>query len=271
MGEMPRKSQSLLWLAIPLAYLLYFYHLTAIGLLGPDEPRYASIGRQMAVSGDWVTPTLWGHAWFEKPALLYWLIGAANRLGLGPELAPRLPIALISLGFLAFFWWMARREFGERTAWFAVLILGTGAEWLGFSQVSVPDLPLAATFAAAMLLALPWVTRRDGRFLPAAAALFGAAVLAKGLTPVALAVPVVPLAWWFGRAGGQGGLPGATGRLKPARPPEVPAARPAWRAVAGALFTASAKPGCASTASHNDFCSGHRFAHVLRSAYKYAW
>ena len=221
MGEMPRKIPSLAWLAIPLAYLLYFYRLTAIGLVGPDEPRYASIGRQMAISGDWITPRLWGHPWFEKPALLYWLTGLGNRLGLGPELAPRLPVALISVGFLIFFWWIARREFGCRTAWFATLILGTSAEWFGYSQVSVPDLPMTAAFSAAMLLALPWITRRDGRFLPAASALFGFAVLAKGLTPLALGAPVLPLAWWIGRQ-------------REAR--EKAPVRPAWREITGDLL-----------------------------------
>ena len=52
---------------------VYLHGLGDVGLLGPDEPRYAAIGRAMASSGDWVTPRLWGEAWFEKPPLLYWL------------------------------------------------------------------------------------------------------------------------------------------------------------------------------------------------------
>ena len=61
--------------------------LGSLPLVGPDEPRYAAIGREMARSRDWVTPRLWGEAWFEKPALLYWMTGAGFRLGLGDELA----------------------------------------------------------------------------------------------------------------------------------------------------------------------------------------
>jgi 4-amino-4-deoxy-L-arabinose transferase-like glycosyltransferase len=46
--------------ALPLVYLLYFFDLGATGLLGPDEPRYAAIAREMARSDDWITPRLWG-------------------------------------------------------------------------------------------------------------------------------------------------------------------------------------------------------------------
>jgi 4-amino-4-deoxy-L-arabinose transferase-like glycosyltransferase len=187
---MPRKIPSALWIVLPLAYLLYFYDLGATGLLGPDEPRYASIAREMARSGDWVTPRLWGQPWFEKPALLYWMTGAAFRLGIPPDLAPRLPVALTAVAFLVFFWWILRREFGARAAWFATLILGCCGGWLVSSQVGVPDMPMAATFSAAMLLALPWIGRRDTRHLPVAAALLGLAVLAKGPVALVLATPL---------------------------------------------------------------------------------
>jgi len=164
-------------------------------MLGPDEPRYASIGREMAQSGDWITPRLWGQPWFEKPALSYWMTGAAFRLGLSEDLAPRLPVALLSVAFLIFFQWMVRREFGERAAWTASLILGTSALWLGSSFIGTTDLPMTATFSAAMLLSLEWIEKGERRQLPAAAALLGLAVLAKGLAPLALSLPLL----WSGR------------------------------------------------------------------------
>jgi 4-amino-4-deoxy-L-arabinose transferase-like glycosyltransferase len=188
---MLRKPKALVWLALPLAFWLYFSHLSTAGLLGPDEPRYASVAREMARSGDWITPRLWGEPWFEKPALLYWMTGAAFRLGLGPELAPRLPVATLAILFLAFFWWIIDREFGPRPAWFATLILSTSAGWIGFSQIGVTDLPLTATYSAAMLLALPWIARGDGRWLPAVSAALALAVLSKGLVPLVLALPLL--------------------------------------------------------------------------------
>jgi 4-amino-4-deoxy-L-arabinose transferase-like glycosyltransferase len=187
----PRKIPRILWVVLPLAYLVYFYDLSAAGFLGPDEPRYASVAREMARSGDWITPRLWGAPWFEKPALLYWMIGAGFRLGLSAEMAARLPGALLGCGFLVFYWFALRREFGCRTAWMAVLILGTSGFWVGYSQNGVTDIPLAATYSAAMLLAMSWVAKRDTAQLPLAAAMFGLAVLAKGLVPIFLAVPLL--------------------------------------------------------------------------------
>jgi 4-amino-4-deoxy-L-arabinose transferase-like glycosyltransferase len=183
------------WLAIPLLSILYFAGLPASGMLGPDEPRYASIGREMARSGDWITPRLWGAPWFEKPALLYWMTGAAFRLGFREDLAPRVPVALLSVAFLIFFQWILSREFGARAAWAATLILGTSAAWLGCSFIGTTDLPMAAAFSAAMLLSLDWIETGGRRRLPLAAALLGVAVLAKGLAPMVLTLPLL----WCGR------------------------------------------------------------------------
>src|SRR5215475_3651269 len=113
---MPRKTPRLLWISIPLAYLVYLFHLSAAGLIGPDEPRYAFIAREMARSGDWITPRLWGSPWFEKPALLYWIQGLAFRVGVPADLAPRVPVALCAIAFLGFYWWILNREFNCRTA-----------------------------------------------------------------------------------------------------------------------------------------------------------
>jgi 4-amino-4-deoxy-L-arabinose transferase-like glycosyltransferase len=69
--------------------------------------------------------------------------------------------------------------------------------WFGFSKVGVTDLPLTAAYSAARLLALPWIGKRDGRFLPVASALLGVAALAKGLVPLALAAPLALRIGWF--------------------------------------------------------------------------
>jgi len=170
---------------------LYLGGLDAVGLLGPDEPRYAAIAREMARSGDWMTPRLWGEPWFEKPPLTYWLMAAAFKAGVGEDLAPRLPIAAVSLAFLAFYYCVLRREFGATAAWVGVLLLGSCAGWLAFGRVGVTDMPMAAAFSTAMLLCLPWVARGESGGLTAAGILLGLAVLAKGLVPLVLSLPLL--------------------------------------------------------------------------------
>ncbi len=181
-------------LAAVLLYFLFFYGLTRAGLLGPDEPRYASIAREMASSGDWITPRLWGEAWFEKPPLLYWMSAAGFLAGLGNELSPRLPVALTSAVFLIFFFLRMSRLFGARPAWFAAGILATSAGWMGFSHVAVTDIPMSVAFGASMLLALTWPTPGVSARILLSGALLGIAILGKGLVPLALSLPVVWLA-----------------------------------------------------------------------------
>ncbi len=172
-------------------FFLYFFGLTRTGLVGPDEPRYAAIGRAMAASGDWITPRLWGAPWFEKPALLYWMTAAGFKAGLGADWAPRLPVALVSVAFLIYFFIVLRREFGDGAAWYATTILATSAGWLAYSHIAITDLPMSAAFAAAMLGL--FFEKANARSSLIAGALLGIAVLAKGLVPLALFIPAL----WF--------------------------------------------------------------------------
>jgi 4-amino-4-deoxy-L-arabinose transferase-like glycosyltransferase len=108
-----------------LLYVCLFSGLGALGLVGPDEPRYAAIARAMAETHDWVTPRLWGTPWFEKPVLYYWTAGIAMRLFGVSELAARLPSALAALLAVAAIKWTALRSYGVSAAWYSLLMLPT--------------------------------------------------------------------------------------------------------------------------------------------------
>src|SRR5215469_11987067 len=53
---------------------LFFYGIAQFGLIGADEPRYAQVAREMLQRNDWITPTLGGQPWLEKPPLYYWQV-----------------------------------------------------------------------------------------------------------------------------------------------------------------------------------------------------
>jgi 4-amino-4-deoxy-L-arabinose transferase-like glycosyltransferase len=181
----------------------YLYNLGGVGMLSTDEPRYAAIGQAMARSGDLVTPYLWGAPWFEKPPLLYWMGAAFFKLGWQSELAARLPVAFLSLIFLALAAWLVAREFGADASAIAVSFLATSAGWVSYSNFYLTDLPMAVFFSLAVLLALPLLRNvADTHGLPtrflAIGACLGLAALAKGLVPLALALPLLWFlrGWW---------------------------------------------------------------------------
>ena len=175
------------WLIVGLV-ILYVSNLGSAGFLGPDEPRYASVAREMARSGDWITPRLDGRPWFEKPPLLYWMTALGRRLHLPDEWAARLPVALESVAFLIFFYGALVREFSPRVAFTATTILATSAGWLAYSFAAVPDLPMSAALDAAMVIAVFDTRRRQGYV---AGVLLGLSVLAKAFVPLILIVPAL--------------------------------------------------------------------------------
>src|SRR5689334_8564927 len=148
----------------------------------------------MASDGDWITPHLWGEPWFEKPPLIYWTTALGSLLGLNPDLAGRLPVATLSLAFLALWFVLLKSEFGERVAAVSVLLLATSAAWLTYSELCLTDVPMAAFFSLALAFALPVLRgHASRRNLAVLGSCLGAAVLAKGLLPVVLAAPLL----WF--------------------------------------------------------------------------
>jgi 4-amino-4-deoxy-L-arabinose transferase-like glycosyltransferase len=182
--------------------LALFTGLASIGLVGPDEPRYAWIARDMAQSGDWVTPRLYGQPWFEKPVLYYWTAAAGFKIFPSAELAARMPSAIAALCAVLAISWLALKHYGEKTAWVVSLIFATTIGTLAFARAATPDMLFGASLAIAMACAAG-VFREHGALRSSAAPpsaarprltgiiLFGAwlgvAALAKGPGSVALA------------------------------------------------------------------------------------
>ena len=178
-------------------YVCYFSHLGAIGFVGPDEPRYAWIARDMAETGDWVTPRLYGKPWFEKPPLFYWGAALCFKLFGASEAAARLPSAISALLATLAMAWLAMRLYGAETARWLLLLLPTTVGMIGFSHAAATDMPFSAMLTIAMVCAavVLGLTRNENTpILPRtpwlALILFGfslgLAVLAKGPAAVIL-------------------------------------------------------------------------------------
>lgn len=151
----PHLAERILWAVLIAATLsfCYFSHLGLLGFVGPDEPRYAWIARNMAETGDWVTPVLYGQPWFEKPVLYYWGAAASFKLFGVSEAAARLPSALAALLASLALGWLAWRIWGAETARWFLLLLPTSFAMIGFSHAAATDMPFSAMLTVAMVCA----------------------------------------------------------------------------------------------------------------------
>ncbi|MFZ0520875.1 MAG: glycosyltransferase family 39 protein [Candidatus Acidiferrales bacterium] len=201
------------------SFVSLFSHLGALGLVGPDEPRYVWIARAMAETGDWVTPTLYGKPWFEKPVLYYWAAAIGFRLHLPAEWAARLPSAFAALAAASAIAWLGWKHYGTGEDWsrapwlLAPALFCTSVAAIGFARAATPDMLFTSGITLAMACAAS-VLRHSGDLrgqddsseAPASGnqrnlamlALFGAflglGVLAKG--PAALILAGGAIAIW---------------------------------------------------------------------------
>lgn len=65
---------------LALMALAYLLPLSSHGLWIPDETRYAQIGQDMLLGGNWVSPHFMSVRYFEKPAAGYWMIAIGQGL-----------------------------------------------------------------------------------------------------------------------------------------------------------------------------------------------
>jgi 4-amino-4-deoxy-L-arabinose transferase-like glycosyltransferase len=196
-------------------------------LANPDEGRYSEISREMAASGDWVTPRLNGIKYFEKPPLQYWASAAALRVFGTSEASARLYVALCGLGTLLLVGYTASRLHGAAAGRGAMIALLSSPYFMGLAGVVTLDMGLTLWITVALCAyllaerpALPPPARR--RWMLLAWAGIALAVLSKGLVGM-----VIPAA--------------AVGLTCLARRDFTPLARLEWR-YGPALFLAVAAP-----------------------------
>jgi 4-amino-4-deoxy-L-arabinose transferase-like glycosyltransferase len=171
-GQRTKDKGQIIWLIFAaVAIFIYFFALGSVPLIGPDEPRYSQVAREMFERGDWVTPTLGGYNWFEKPSLLYWLqIAFYNIFGVS-EFSARLGSALFGLGTILSLWILGRfittetperhreneiaKDKGQRTkdnfANWLFLISATSIGLLAFSRGASFDIILTFPITAALV------------------------------------------------------------------------------------------------------------------------
>lgn len=213
-----KTAERIVWIIFGLVVVfIYFFALGSIPLLGPDEPRYAQVAREMFQKNDWVTPTLGGFGWFEKPALLYWLQIVSYKIFGVSEFAARFGSTLFGFGTIFCLWILGKavhssqftvqsllpenqNQKSELSNWLA-LISASSIGLLTFSRGASFDIiltfPVTASLVGFFIFDQSKKKSSTIYHLPLITFYFfiGVALLAKGL--VGVVFPLAIVAFYF--------------------------------------------------------------------------
>lgn len=179
------------WGLFILFCLVWFYTLGARTLVPTDEGRYAEIAREMAITGDPITPRLNGIKYFGKPPLQAWMNALTFRVfGLG-EWQARLWTGLCGMAGILMVFLAGRRVYNARTGFTAALVLGSSFFWAGAAHVNSYDMGVSAMLAlalCAMLIAqrADAAPRAQRNWMLVCWAGMALAVMSKGLVGIVL-------------------------------------------------------------------------------------
>jgi 4-amino-4-deoxy-L-arabinose transferase-like glycosyltransferase len=173
---------------------LFFFGLAYFGLIGADESRYAQVAREMLARHDWITPTLEGKPWLEKPPLYYWQAILAYSIFGVSDWAARLPSAVdATLMVAAIYLFLKRFRPGFQLD--GALMTASAAGVVGFARAASTDMPLAAMFTIALLAWYAWYESESRRYLALFYCFLALGMLAKGpVAPLLVVVIVVTFA-----------------------------------------------------------------------------
>ena len=206
---------------------MFVWGLGSTGLVDETPPLFAASARAMAHTGDWLIPRVNGLPRYDKPPLVYWLMGLVYALPDQPQWDPlgtwaaRLPSALSTVGLMValastLLRWPQPLANGRQpasrqvaiTAFSAALAFALSPLVLIWSRVAVSDALLTGLLGVVLLLF--WRCYAGGGRCWLAWLLLGLAVLAKGPVAVVLAgITLTGFGLW------QRDLSGLARRLRP--------------------------------------------------------
>lgn len=188
----------LVFLSIVLG-ILYFLWLGSYPIFTPDEGRYSEVAREMARTGDYITPRLNGVGFFDKPILYYWLQASAiNLFGL-KEWALRIWPALLGVFCCLAVYMSGRILYSRRAGVISAIILATNIMYFGASHYANMDIEVAVFISTSLLcfIVAMQLSSEPARTLVLllSYAFSALAILTKGL--IGIAFPMMIIGSWI--------------------------------------------------------------------------
>lgn len=163
------------------ALVVLTFGLGEYGLYEPHEGHFAGVAREMVLRGDWITPTLNGAPYLNKPPLLYWLGAVSIQLFGLSEFAARLPLAVSGWLGVVVAWKWARELWGLGAGRVVALMLSVTMGWFIFTHQLLIDALLSTLILATLYCLWRLVWEPKARYWVGLYGLLGLCLLAKGL------------------------------------------------------------------------------------------
>jgi len=176
--------------------IIFVWQLGTTGLVDETPPLFAAASRAMAETGNWFTPQVNGLPRFDKPPLVYWLMGMGFLLPGNASWDPlgtwasRLPSALstiflmIVLGDTMMKYPQEENNFNRRTAVITSLVFALSPLVIIWGRIAVSDALLCSTLGISLLFKWRRFANPEGEVWWLSWIFLSLAVLTKG--PVAL-------------------------------------------------------------------------------------
>lgn len=107
--------------------------------LTDSEAMYAEIAREMHQGGDWITPRINETRHFDKPPLLFWLVGLSQAFLGETEAAARIWPALATWATIILVGAIGTSLYGRRAGWLSALVFAGSLGPYIFSRLARPD------------------------------------------------------------------------------------------------------------------------------------
>ncbi len=183
---MEQDKRNLVFLTL-LGVALFLFANGHLAITDPVESNYTQTAKEMLLSGDYVSPRIFGNFWYDKPAFFYWELIAAFKVFGVTDFAARFFPAVFGVIGLWLTYFFARRLYDGTTALWAGVMLATSVGYWVISKSVITDATLFVFFNA-VLVFFYLAYKGNNKNLYYLCYLFsGLAVLTKG--PIGLLLP----------------------------------------------------------------------------------
>ncbi len=197
-----KKRLITLLIVLVCGIIIFILGLGTTGLVDETPPLFAAAARAMSESGDWLTPKVNGIFRFDKPPLIYWLMGFFYSLPKNEiwdsfgTLSARLPSALASLFLMlmigdTLFCWPQKSDRQFLTPIVASLGFALSPLIIIWSRTAVSDALLTGTLGISLLLFWRRMASENNDKCISAWLFLGFAILVKG--PVAFVLALLTI------------------------------------------------------------------------------